>query len=206
MKKILFVLAIAFSASYSYSQCCNVVDQDGVAVEDQFGVCVSHGDGASADCAAKDSDGDGIADSKDACPSVKGIAANNGCPEVQEEVKTAIKAVFEGLEFETDSDVIKTTCYDKLDNLAAVMNKFKTLKIKISGHTDKTGDAKYNMSLSERRAQAAKTYLIDKGIAASRLAAYGYGEEKPIASNDTPEGRKQNRRVDFNVVFGSFKK
>lgn len=72
------------------------------------------------------------------------------------------------------------------------------LKLLIEGHTDNTGSAEINQSLSEKRAEAVKAYLVSTfGIDASRLEAKGFGASKPVASNDTPEGRQQNRRVEL---------
>jgi len=87
-----------------------------------------------------------------------------------------------------------------LDNAVRVLKANSTLKIEIHGHTDSVGSDAYNQRLSERRAQAVKDRLVSKGIDADRLATRGLGKSDPVASNATPEGRAQNRRVEFNVV------
>ena len=69
--------------------------------------------------------------------------------------------------------------------------------MEIGGHTDSTGEDAYNMGLSQRRAESVRSYLVSKGVKASRLEAKGYGETKPVASNDTNEGRAKNRRVEL---------
>jgi outer membrane protein OmpA-like peptidoglycan-associated protein len=74
------------------------------------------------------------------------------------------------------------------------------IKIEIGGHTDDKGSDDYNLTLSEGRAQSVKDYLIEKGIAADRMTAKGYGETEPISSNATDQGRAENRRVEFTIL------
>jgi OOP family OmpA-OmpF porin len=86
-----------------------------------------------------------------------------------------------------------------LDRLAALVDRCPEAKIEIGGHTDSGGSTRRNRDLSQARADAVMRYLVDAGIAEERLTAVGYGETKPIASNDTEEGRAQNRRIEFTV-------
>ena len=88
----------------------------------------------------------------------------------------------------------------ELDRLVKLMNDVPGLKVEISGHTDNTGSAKSNQTLSQERAQAVVSYLTSKGIAASRMTAKGYGQDAPIATNDTADGRQQNRRTEFEIT------
>jgi outer membrane protein OmpA-like peptidoglycan-associated protein len=81
-----------------------------------------------------------------------------------------------------------------------VLEANPTMVIEIHGHTDSIGSDAYNQTLSEKRAQSAKDYFVSKGISADRLATKGMGEQDPIATNETPEGRAENRRVEFNVI------
>jgi OOP family OmpA-OmpF porin len=74
------------------------------------------------------------------------------------------------------------------------------VNVEIQGHTDNTGSDEYNQGLSQRRADAVKAYFVDKGIAEGRLSTMGYGESQPVASNDTVEGRFQNRRVQLKII------
>jgi OOP family OmpA-OmpF porin len=74
------------------------------------------------------------------------------------------------------------------------------MQVEIAGYTDSEGDDKHNLELSRRRAEAVEEYLIEKGIPENRIVAKGYGKENPIASNDTEEGRAENRRVEFVVI------
>jgi outer membrane protein OmpA-like peptidoglycan-associated protein len=88
-----------------------------------------------------------------------------------------------------------------LDELAGVLMKKPTWKLEISGHTDNAGDDESNLVLSKKRAEAVKTYLVSKGIDATRFVINYFGETKPIADNSTSEGRAKNRRVEMKVVF-----
>ena len=102
--------------------------------------------------------------------------------------------------FDSGKSTLKAESEKELENLLSILNEIPTLKIEISGHTDNVGSAKFNKSLSEKRAKAVVDYLISKGISADRLTYVGYGFDQPIASNDTPEGRQQNRRTEFKVI------
>lgn len=148
-----------------------------------------------------DRDSDGIADKDDKCPDVKGSKANKGCPEVKEEVKEVFKKALQGIQFETGKDVIRPVSYKILDNVVSIMKENKEYNLIINGHTDNVGKPDANMTLSQKRANAVKNYLINKGVEASRLSAFGYGDTKPVADNKLPEGRAKNRRVEFVVEF-----
>ena len=101
----------------------------------------------------------------------------------------------------------KTNKFDLLSQSQAELNKLSdflqdnaSMKIELGGHTDDVGDIAKNQILSENRAKEVLDYLVKNGIEESRLAFKGYGASKPIASNDTPEGRQQNRRTDFTII------
>ncbi len=100
--------------------------------------------------------------------------------------------------FDINTDVIKSELFSKLDNIAAILEKNPGMNIKLHGHCDNIGAAKYNMNLSVKRANAVKNYLIEKGILKDRLEAQGFGFTKPVASNNTEEGRALNRRIEIN--------
>ena len=103
--------------------------------------------------------------------------------------------------FAFDKATILPESYPILDNVVDVLQRHAEVsKVEIQAHTDAKGNDDYNMQLSVRRAEAVRKYLVDKGVAADRLEAKGYGESKPIASNDTQEGRDQNRRVEFVIL------
>ncbi len=149
----------------------------------------------------KDSDRDGIADAFDKCPTIKGTAANNGCPEIDVETQEVLAVALEGIQFETAKDILKSESYPILDRVVAIMEKHPEYNMVIEGHTDSQGDDAMNLDLSKRRAKRAMDYLISKGIDAGRLRSEGYGETRPIADNNTPEGRAKNRRVEFKIEF-----
>jgi OOP family OmpA-OmpF porin len=106
------------------------------------------------------------------------------------------------VEFDFDKSTIKKG-YDKdINDLAKVMRDYPDLNVVIEGHTDSIGTAAYNKKLSQRRADAVKKYMVEEdGIDANRITAKGFGEERPIASNDTDEGRQKNRRVEAAVDY-----
>lgn len=106
------------------------------------------------------------------------------------------------VKFAFDKATIKPGYYKDIDALANVMRDYPDLKVVIEGHTDSVGSDAYNKKLSQERANAVKKYMVDNaGIDAKRLKAIGYGEERPIASNSTAEGRAQNRRVEAAVDY-----
>ncbi|OQA94575.1 MAG: Outer membrane porin F precursor [Bacteroidetes bacterium ADurb.Bin217] len=148
-----------------------------------------------------DTDGDGIGDNEDKCPSVAGIVANKGCPEVKAEVKKVFSQALVGIQFESGKDVILKSSNTILDKVVTVMKENPSFNLDINGHTDNSGDPQKNLQLSQKRADAVKLYLMNKGIDAARLKATGYGDTQPIADNKTKEGKAKNRRVEFKVVF-----
>lgn len=102
--------------------------------------------------------------------------------------------------FDVDSATVKPAAMASLDKLAAVLTKYPKTMITVAGHTDNTGRADYNLKLSERRANAVRFALADRGVAPNRITAMGFGAENPVASNATPEGRAENRRVELHIV------
>jgi outer membrane protein OmpA-like peptidoglycan-associated protein len=109
------------------------------------------------------------------------------------------KIQLNNLFFDFDKDTILPTSFPELERLVLFLKENKNLKIRIEGHTDNQGKAEYNLILSEKRAEKVANYLIKNGIEANRVFFKGYGSEKPIADNSTPEGRAQNRRVEFSL-------
>jgi len=102
--------------------------------------------------------------------------------------------------FDTDQFKLKPESKTELDKLVTFLSKNAELKIELSGHTDNVGNPADNQTLSENRAKAVMDYLIQNGIEATRLSAVGFGDTKPITSNDTPKGRAENRRTEFRVL------
>jgi outer membrane protein OmpA-like peptidoglycan-associated protein len=105
-----------------------------------------------------------------------------------------------GVTFDTDSTVIKPGFRDTLDTLAASLNKYPNSLIDVYGHTDSTGSDAYNQTLSENRARVVADYLVSRGVNQARIRSTGFGKTQPVASNDTPEGRAANRRVEIKIV------
>ncbi len=150
-----------------------------------------------------DSDGDNVADNVDKCPNTVGTVANFGCPEekkeiteVREKLATAARAV----QFESAKAILKDQSYDVLDEVVTIMRQNPTYSLSISGYTDDVGDDQTNFRLSQDRAKACYDYLIFRGVKAERIRHTGFGEARPIASNNTAEGREQNRRVEFELI------
>ena len=104
--------------------------------------------------------------------------------------------VLSGVNFDTGKATIRPESYPRLDSVVEYMTHKKSARIEISGHTDNVGNAKANKTLSEKRANACRDYLISKGIEGSRIEAVGYGDERPIAPNTNEEGRQKNRRIE----------
>ncbi|MCT7496092.1 OmpA family protein [Aliarcobacter cryaerophilus] len=137
--------------------------------------------------ADKDSDGDGVIDRLDQCPNTpKGAKVDSvGC----------ITLINLNVNFDTNKSDIKDIYSTRIHEFANVMNVDKRLKADIEGHTDSVGSDAYNQKLSERRAASVVKALTELGVEKSRLKAVGYGKTRPIASNETAEGRAENRRV-----------
>ena len=101
------------------------------------------------------------------------------------------------VQFDSDKAVVKEKYHDDIQKVADFMKEFPDTTAEIGGHTDSTASNAYNQKLSEKRANSVRQYMIDKfGIDGSRMTAKGYGEDKPIARNNTKEGKQQNRRVE----------
>ena len=102
-----------------------------------------------------------------------------------------------GINFDSDSDVIRPESKPTLDRVVAMLKANPTLNVTIGGHTDNTSTPEHNQDLSTRRANAVKQYLVTAGIDAARMDATGYGSSQPVATNDTALGRAANRRVEL---------
>ena len=189
------------------------LDSDGDGVVDGKDKCpgTPAGRKVNADGCELDSDGDGIVDGADKCPTVYAKTAD-GCPPpaaaaapVAEPAPAPAPAPapvpktlkLEGVHFDYDQAVVRQQDFAVLDQAAATLKEWGEVKVEVAGHTDSRGADGYNMKLSQRRAEAVRSYMIDKGVAADRLTAKGYGESRPVADNGTEDGRLQNRRVEL---------
>jgi len=117
-----------------------------------------------------------------------------------EEEEEVVRKAFDNLEFETGRALIRSSSFASLNELASLMQERPNWKLRIHGHTDNVGDAEANRELAQRRAEAVKAYLVDRGLDPGRIFTFWYGETRPIATNDTPEGRQKNRRVELEIV------
>ncbi len=177
-------------------------DSDGDGVSDEFDKEPNTPAGATVDGAGRtmDSDKDGIPDYKDKCPTIAGREINNGCPiEPNSKQLEVVNEVKRTLQFETGKAIIKSPSYPALDNLIDMLKDNPSFNFKIEGHTDNIGDAQSNLELSTLRANAVKEFITSKGIQNYRITATGYGDTKPVVSNDTAIGRAKNRRVDMTI-------
>ena len=106
----------------------------------------------------------------------------------------------DGLNFDTGKATLRPESVGRLDSVADFMAHKKNARIEISGHTDNIGKKKANQALSEKRAQSCRDYLVSKGIDTGRIETHGAGPDVPIADNKTPQGRQQNRRIEFKLI------
>ncbi len=182
-------------------------DSDGDGVWDGIDECPRTPEGARVDShgCPRDSDGDGVWDGIDECPNTPPNTPvdRRGCPISKREdelLKTGVIRL-DNVYFDTAKSTIKRESHEVLDEVAGILNKYDDLKIEIGGHTDYRGTEAYNEALSDARAKAVLDYLVSKhNFSRSRFSAKGYGESKPVATNETAAGMAKNRRVEFRVL------
>lgn len=176
------------------------LDKDSDGVVDEEDACPDKA-GVLALLGCPDTDNDGVGDNQDRCPEVKGTLANKGCPEISKEDVKKITQIGSKIFMETNSDKLLTASLAQLDELASILKRYEQANLLIEGHTDSQGDEALNLTLSQKRTESVKTYLMGRGIMESRLTAVGYGETKPIADNKTTAGRAKNRRVELKTSY-----
>lgn len=184
-------------------------DQDGDGIFDKQDACPTEAGPKNEDpkkngCPIGDKDKDGVKDDVDACPDEPGPAdpdpKRNGCPKAfisQGQIK-----ILDQVKFKTGSALIEAgrDSEEVLEAVQSVMKAHPEIKhLRIEGHTDKTGSAALNKKLSADRAASVKTWLVKHGIEAGRLSSTGFGPDKPIDTNETEQGKKNNRRVEFHI-------
>jgi outer membrane protein OmpA-like peptidoglycan-associated protein len=165
-----------------------------------------------------DSDGDTITDDRDQCPDTPAGSTINevGCPLQPPLAECSVPGpgqqaslagckegqaiVLSGVNFDSGKATLTGPAKVILDSAADALKAAPDIKVEIGGHTDDVGSDASNQRLSERRAKSVKSYLAERGVAGERMGAKGYGASQPLVGNDTPEGREQNRRVEFKVV------
>ena len=183
---------------------CPDPDNDGDGVLDAADKCPNKfGVADEAGCPVKDTDKDGIPDKNDKCPNkpetFNGVKDEDGCPDGKQTVvitKNEIK-ILQKVYFATGKAAIMSKSFKLLDTVAYVLNQHPRItKVIVEGHTDDLGRAKFNKELSQQRAESVVKYLTDKGMAANRLAAMGYGPDKPLCTDlaELNKNKRKNRR------------
>ena len=142
-----------------------------------------------------DSDGDGVPNNRDKCPDTRpgAVVDLDGC-----EVEAVID--LPNVYFDFDESHLRPEGKDVLDDAAELLKNQERVVVEVAGHTDSIGTDAYNQDLSQRRADSVHAYLVSQGVSASRMQTKGYGESRPVATNETDEGRQQNRRVELVVL------
>ncbi len=182
---------------------CPEPDNDGDGVADREDACpLVAGPAENKGCPDSDRDGDGVVDRRDNCPDEPGPAANQGCVKRQLVVIEAGRLeIRDRVYFKSGSADLASRSFGLLRNVADVMKAHPEIgRFRIEGHTDDRGRDDMNKKLSQRRAESVRAFLVAQGVEVARLDAVGFGEERPIDSNATAEGRQNNRRVEFNIV------
>jgi outer membrane protein OmpA-like peptidoglycan-associated protein len=190
-----------------------LTDTDGDAIPDTLDACPKQAGPANRErrrhgCPpAPDSDGDGIDDPIDACPAERGEKSadpkRHGCPPPEAKLVAAQIVISEQVQFETGTAAIRPESAAILGEVVRVLGDHPEIEhVEIQGHTDTTGSAELNRTLSEERASAVRSWLVAHGVAEERLVARGYGPDRPISDNASEAGRAKNRRVEFHVLPG----
>ena len=178
---------------------CPDYDNDNDGVPDSLDKCPNvAGLAENQGCHDTDSDNDGIVDRLDKCPNNPGPAETQGCPQTKEITREGL--ILRGVNFQIGKAIITETSRAILDQVVTSLKEWPEVRLEIQGHTDITGSRETNRLLSQQRAEAVRQYFIDRGIAASRLTAVGYGPDLPVANNKTAAGRAQNRRVELKRI------
>ncbi|HPE86074.1 MAG: OmpA family protein [Bacteroidales bacterium] len=175
-------------------------DRDGDGISDLVDSCPDEA-GLAEFNGCPDTDGDGIPDKSDNCPEIAGIPEEKGCPkEVVEEIEKQLSFNAQNIYFESGKSIIRPISYPNLDNILEILNDFPNIRLRIEGHTDNTGGRDLNLSLSEDRAFAVRNYFTERSIDPSRFVVNGYGPDRPVATNETSDGRAKNRRTEIHLI------
>ncbi|RLJ62419.1 outer membrane protein OmpA-like peptidoglycan-associated protein [Lacinutrix venerupis] len=197
-------------------------DNDGDGTPDKYDKCPKvKGEIEDDGCPVFDTDKDGVIDRIDKCPQQPGPPQNGGCPTPQQiqQQKTAerqkiidrnnkikaqvisqLETFAKNIKFENGNTILTNDAKTNLDKIADIIISQPNMKFHIAGHTDSVGNNENNMLLSEKRASEARKYLISKGVNSKIITSQGYGENKPIADNNTKDGRLKNRRIEIFIV------
>lgn len=155
-------------------------------------------------CPVRDTDGDGIFDDKDKCPkepeTKNGFEDDDGCPDKLPEKFKKFTGVVQGIYFDQGKSTIRKQSDATLEGAVKVLQEFPSVRLEISGHTSSEGNNDVNAKLSQDRADAVKTWLVEKGVDPNRIQTRGAGPDEPIADNKTALGRAKNRRIEFKIL------
>lgn len=176
-------------------------DSDGDGVPDKDDRCPNTPKGYKVDrfgCPL-DTDKDGIPDSEDACPDKPGVAELKGCPFTTQIIIGKYNLDMKPIYFDFDSYKLKPDGIEALDKIATALTAHRDFGVQLDGHTDFIGTEAYNLKLSEKRANSAKGYLLNKGIIDNQIRLQYFGESKPASDNKTKAGRALNRRVEYSL-------
>jgi outer membrane protein OmpA-like peptidoglycan-associated protein len=178
---------------------CPDKDNDGDSLADAQDACAdAAGPVENQGCPWPDRDSDGVIDRFDNCPTWRGTPENNGCASKQLVKLTESRIeLSDTIVFASGEATIQKRSNRMLDQVGLVLKAHPELDLVIEGHTDNVGDAQANMTLSRARADSVMSYLLGRGVDASRLSAVGHGATRPIADNATEQGRAANRRVEI---------
>jgi OOP family OmpA-OmpF porin len=171
-------------------------DQDGINDEEDScktvpGLPKYHG------CPVPDRDQDGINDEMDKCPDQPGPVENQGCPIIKAAIANRAQLVAANVMFDVNSSRLTKGSYPALKELADSLKSNPDLNLIVEGHTDNLGSTEYNLQLSIKRAESVKKVLVVMGIENNRIRVAGFGDDRPVANNNTLDGRTKNRRVVF---------
>ena len=183
-------------------QGCPIPDRDKDGINDEEDKCPTvPGVARYQGCPIPDTDGDGVNDEEDKCITIPGPASNFGCPVIPEEIIKRVQFAAKNILFVSGSAKLQSKSFKGLADVAKIMNENPNMKLAIDGHTDNVGKDDMNQKLSDNRAASVMSYIVSKGVDASRITSQGHGETTPIATNNTAAGRQQNRRVELTLSY-----
>lgn len=177
-----------------------IIDTDKDGISDNEDECPTiFGDKSAGGC--PDFDKDGIKDADDKCPNTLGDMTNDGCPILSRKDSATLSQAMINLEFDKNSSDLKQSSFTYLSNIGKLLLANKNMLLIISGHTDSDASDEYNFSLSAKRAQSVRDYIVKMGVSKSRLIIDFYGESMPLLPNDSDYNKQKNRRVEFGITF-----
>lgn len=183
---------------------CPNLDEDGDGVPIPVDQCPDQMASTPDGCPDQDLDGDGILGAADKCPKKpetrNGFEDEDGCPDEMPEAIQQFTGVIQGINFRQGTAEIEASSFPILDSAVEILAKYPSIRLEVSGHTSSEGTKERNDELSLERAEAVRSYFVEKSIDGDRIAARGAGSTEPVADNATKEGREKNRRIEFRIL------